>query len=65
MAGSSIKSEIQFESYKLDSISFNLVPEVTVLAKKEHANCEVRYQFAFRHALRFKEAAKTSYVTGL
>lgn len=65
MAGSSIKSGIQFESYKIDNISFNLVPEVAVLVKKVYANCEVKYQFSFRDALRFKEASKVSYVTGL
>lgn len=65
MAGSSINSGIQFESYKIDNISFSLVPEVSILLKKVHSNCEVQYQFSFRNALRVKEASKVSYITGL
>lgn len=60
-----MKSGIQFESYKLDDILFQLVPEVNILAKKQYSNCEIKYQFAFRNALRLKEDIKISYVTGL
>lgn len=65
MSRSCITSGIQFESYKIDNISFSLVPEVSVLLKKVHSNCEIKYQFSFRNALRLKEPSKTSYITGL
>lgn len=65
MGGSSIESGIQFESYKLDNISFQLVPEVSILAKKEHSNCKIEYKFSFRNALRLKNPDKVLYVTGL
>lgn len=65
MADSSIKSGIQFESYKIDKVSLELVPEVGILTKKNHSDCEIKYQFGFRDAMRFKKGDSVSYVTGL
>ena len=65
MSDSSIKSGIQLESYKLDKVSLNVVQEVGILSKKNHSNCEIKYQFSFRDALRLKNQNDTSYVTGL
>lgn len=65
MAESSINSGIQFESYKLDNISFSMITEVDILAKKQYPNCEIKYQFAFRNALRLKKTDRVLYVTGL
>lgn len=65
MGESSIRSGIQFDSYKIDKVVFELVPETGVLAKKNHSDCEVKYQFGFRDALRFKKGDLVSYVTGL
>lgn len=65
MSDSSIKSGIQLESYKLDKVSLNVVQEVGILSKKSHSNCEIKYQFSFRDALRLKNQNGFSYVTGL
>ena len=65
MADSSIKSGIQFESYKIDKVSLELVPEVGILTKKNHSDCEIKYQFGFRDAMRFKKGDSVFYVTGL
>lgn len=65
MGNSGIKSGIQFESYKLDNVSFEMIPEVSILSKKEYSKCEIKYRFAFRNALRLKKNNKTLYITGL
>lgn len=65
MSDSSIKSGIQFESFKIDSINFSVTPEVSVLASTEHSNCGVDFSFSFRDVFRFSNQEKVLYVTGL
>lgn len=65
MADGSIRAGIQLESYKLSKISFEVTQDMLVLAQKEHSDCEARYQFGFRDAVRFKAEEKICYVTGV
>jgi len=65
MSDSSIKAEIQFESYKIDRVDFSVTQEFDVLSSKNHSDCEVKYTFGFRNAQKRQSDNKIAYVTGL
>lgn len=65
MAERSIESCIQFDSYKVDKIDFTVEPNLATL-KSRGNDYDVNYQFGFRDALKFSNAAdKVLYVTGI
>lgn len=61
----SIKSGIQFVSFKMDKIDFEVVQNLGVLSKRDHSDCEIAFDFGFRDALKFKKENHDDYVTGV
>lgn len=66
MSDSSVEAGIQLESYKIDRMNFNVVPEVPILRQKTHNDCVVAFDLAFRDVYRFfNEQGQYIYITGL
>ncbi|MFI3257974.1 MAG: hypothetical protein R3Y36_06730 [Spirochaetales bacterium] len=62
---SGVRSEFQFDSYKIDKVVFEVNPELGILEAKNHSDSVIDYSLGIRKAYRLIGDKKKKYVVGV